>query len=368
MNYLKHPKYHYKPKKGWINDPNGLVYFKGYYHVFYQHLPNSEVPFKESMCWGHARTKDFLFWQELPVALKPDTWYDNEGCWSGTSIVVGERLYVFYTSVTSKENRFNRNQTVSLAYSDDGINFFKYENNPVIVRQTNDGSDDFRDPAVVYKDGKFYVAIATGHPETKTARLLLYESDNVTDWQYKGIIKSWENKLFAECPSFVKTNDKYILSSSVPESVENHMFTIMYGNFKDGVFAEDISGCNEKGPDGYAGQIFCDHLGRNILISWLPGWGYHDGFASKDIGCLSVPKEITVKDNKIYVYPVEEVQHLLKNSDHLVEVCEDGFKVERNGRESVIHNGKINDIKILKDNYIMEIFVNGGENVYSILL
>ncbi|MBQ9794638.1 MAG: hypothetical protein IJW34_06810 [Clostridia bacterium] len=65
-------QYHFRPKKGWINDPNGLVYFKGYYHVFYQHAPDHEIPWKQPMHWGHARTRDFLHWEELPVALTPD--------------------------------------------------------------------------------------------------------------------------------------------------------------------------------------------------------------------------------------------------------------------------------------------------------
>ena len=93
MDYGRKLKAHYKPKKGWINDPNGLVYFKGDYHIFYQHAPDFEVPWKEPMHWGHARTKDFLQWEELPIALYPDREYDKGGCWSGTAIVKDDTLY-----------------------------------------------------------------------------------------------------------------------------------------------------------------------------------------------------------------------------------------------------------------------------------
>ena len=72
MNYRTPLEYHFATKKGWINDPNGLVYFGGYYHIFYQHAPDFEKPWKENMHWGHARTKDFLTYEELPVALFPD--------------------------------------------------------------------------------------------------------------------------------------------------------------------------------------------------------------------------------------------------------------------------------------------------------
>ena len=87
MDYSKRLKYHYQPEKGWLNDPNGLVYFKGYYHIFYQYAPNHQMPFLEPMCWGHARTKDFITFEELPIALAPDKPYDKDGCFSGTAIV-----------------------------------------------------------------------------------------------------------------------------------------------------------------------------------------------------------------------------------------------------------------------------------------
>ena len=128
MDYSQKLIYHFKPKRGWINDPNGLVYYKGYYHIFYQHSPNFEIPWQEPMHWGHARTKDFIDYEELPIALYPDKEYDNNGCWSGTAIVKDDVLYLFYASVHSAE----KIQTVSIAYSTDGINFKKYEGNPVI--------------------------------------------------------------------------------------------------------------------------------------------------------------------------------------------------------------------------------------------
>ena len=93
MDYSARPKYHYKPKKGWINDPNGLVYFDGYYHLFYQHCPDYEAN-TQPMHWGHARTKDFVHYEELPIALYPDKDYDAFGCWSGTAIVKDDVLYL----------------------------------------------------------------------------------------------------------------------------------------------------------------------------------------------------------------------------------------------------------------------------------
>ena len=364
MDYLKPFAHHYRPQKGWINDPNGLVYFQGFYHIFYQHAPNFEAPWKEPMHWGHARTKDFLHWEELPVALSPDQDYDRSGCWSGTAIVKEETLYLFYASITGTE----RMQTVSVAYSKDGIHFEKYAQNPVIAHYPADGGPDFRDPAVCCMDGKYYCVMATGNPEEKAGRLLLYKSENLLDWEYKGILCQWENCRYTECPSFVEAeNGLSLLSASVCPLEKRHYFSVMYGSFVNGTFCPHYTAEIDKGPDQYAGQIFRDHLGRNILISWVPGWQYA-GFREKDVGCMSVPREIKLTDGKITAFPVKEARHLLKDTDPALERTETGFVIRRQGREPVIYEGKIRDLKILRDESIMEVFVNGGEENYTVLL
>ena len=363
MDYFSDLKCHYKPKKGWLNDPNGLVYYKGYYHIFYQHAPDFEIPWKQPMHWGHSRTKDFINWEELPVALYPDKDYDEAGCWSGTAIVKDDVLYLFYASVKGED----RIQTVSVAYSSDGINFEKYEKNPIIDHYPADGSSDFRDPAVAYIDGKYYCVMATGYPETKKARLVIYESENLFDWTYKGIMAEWDKANCAECPSFMQTKDKFLLTASVCAIEQDHYFYVMHGTFENGVFKSELSAMFDKGPDQYAGQVFKDHLGRCILMTWIPGWKYENSF-SKNVGCMSVPREIFEKDGKLYSYPVEEVRHLLKDSDETLKMTEDGFMIERTNREPVIHSGKVTDLKIIRDDYVLEVFVNGGECIYTVLL
>lgn len=365
MKYRDNLKYHFKPLKGWINDPNGLVYFKGKYHIFYQHGPTREVP-REPMHWGHAATADFINWEYLPIALYPDKEYDDEGCWSGTAVVKDGILYLFYAAIHTKEGADRRSETVCVAYSTDGINFEKYEGNPVIKQYPADGGPDFRDPAVMEKDGKYYLVMATGNPKDKAARLLSYESEDLLNWKYKGIMCEWENSVFAECPSFMKYGDKYLLSASVVKE-KSHFFSIMYGDFDGTKFNAEISDSVDRGPDQYAGQVFVDNKGRAILISWVPGWSWR-GVLGQDIGCLSVPKEIIVKDGKIRCYPVAEVQHLLKDSDPAVKITEDGFVIERGMRDPVVYKGEIKDLKILRDDYIAEVFVNGGEHIYTAVI
>jgi beta-fructofuranosidase len=364
VDYFQKLNFHYKPKKGWINDPNGLVFYKGYYHVFYQHAPDYETPWHQPMHWGHAITKDFINWQELPVAIKPDSEYDSNGCWSGTAIVKDDKLYLFYASVRGEE----KIQTVSVAYSSDGINFKKYQNNPVIKTYPNDGGPDFRDPAVCCVNGSYYCVMATGNPETKTARLLLYKSENLLDWEYVGIMSEWADCKFTECPSFMEAEDgNYLLTASVCPLESEHYFAVMYGDFKNDKFTPKYVAEVDKGPDQYAGQVFRDDKGRNILITWIPGWKYDRCF-DKNVGCMSVPRELKLKNGRITAYPIKELQHLLKDEDESVRRTESGFVIERTGRDPVIYNGEINDLKILRDGYLVEVFVNGGAEVYTALL
>lgn len=362
MKYDQELHCHYKPKKGWVNDPNGLVYFNGFYHVFYQHAPDYEVPWKQPMHWGHARTKNFLDWEELPIALCPDKEYDANGCWSGTAIVRDRMLYLFYASIRDKQ------QTVSVAYSEDGIHFEKYEKNPIIASAPSDGGPDFRDPAVCCIDGKYYCVMASGNPEHRAGRLLLYKSDNLFDWEYRGILAEWENCKYTECPSFMPAeNGLYLLSASVNPLEQKHYFSVMYGTFANDSFHALYTAEVDKGPDQYAGQIFRDDRGRNILISWLPGWKY-SGYTEKDVGCMSVPREFRLNNGEITAEPVEELRHLLKDKDECLERTPNGFVVKRTNREPLVYEGDIQELKIIRDEYLAEIFVNGGKEIYSVLL
>ena len=117
---------HLQPERGWINDPNGLCYFQGKYHAFFQHNP--KAPVWDTMHWGHAVSEDLLHWEELPIALYPDQPYESgQGCFSGSAVEKDGRLYLFYTAVDS-----NLAQTQCLAWTDDGQHFTKYPGNPIL--------------------------------------------------------------------------------------------------------------------------------------------------------------------------------------------------------------------------------------------
>ncbi|MBO5286375.1 MAG: glycoside hydrolase family 32 protein [Clostridia bacterium] len=365
MDYKQKLKFHYKPKKGWINDPNGLVEYKGQYHLFYQHSPNCEAPWYEPMHWGHAVTKDFVSFTELPIALYPDMPYDKDGVWSGTAIVSGDVLYLFYASV-AKDGQGNSIQSVSMAYSTDGINFTKCDANPIIKTFPVDGSKDFRDPAVTKIGNDYYLVIASGDVSKKTANLLLYTSSNLINWDYLGVLAEWQDCIYCECSSIMQFGDKLLVSTSVCKK-DSHYFSIMLGDFIDNKFTVNTSAFIDKGPDQYAGQIFKDTKNRCILISWVSGWAYAN-FTDNNIGCMSLPKEILLKDGKIVAYPIKEVQGYLSDSDTNLKLTKDGFIVKRTNRTPVVYKGKINDLSVVKDGYVLEVFINGGEEVYTAVL
>lgn len=351
-------KYHFEPEKGWINDPNGLVYFNGMYHAFFQHNPHA--PKWGQMHWGHAVSKNLIDWEELPIALYPDKDYENTGgCYSGSAIVHDGMLYLFYTSVSQELN-----QTQSVAFSKDGVTFEKYENNPVIRHFPVDGSSDFRDPKVTEIDGTFYMVCGSG--KDGIGKILLYSSTNLLEWNYVGVL--FEGKEFGcvlECPDFFPFQDKYILMfSQIGRSTRSTMF--VYGDFDGKNFRPISFHTPEIGPHFYAPQTFSDALGRRIVIGWLYSWQKKLDEGVEYAGALSIPREIKMRDGKISTFPVSEAANLLTTTDELVQVEDRKIIIRPAEFDSPLeYSGDINSVDILRDTKTIELFINKGEASFS---
>ncbi|MEU2749781.1 GH32 C-terminal domain-containing protein [Streptomyces collinus] len=174
------PQFHFTPQKNWMNDPNGLVYYKGEYHLFYQYNPNGNS--WGDMSWGHAVSKDLVHWEELPLALSHD---DEEMVFSGSAVVdwnnttgFGTRKNPPMVAVYTSAYKNGGKQAQSLAYSTDrGRTWTKYQGNPVI----DIGSDNFRDPKVQwYEPTKSWLMTVSLSAEHK---VLFYSSKNLKDWK-----------------------------------------------------------------------------------------------------------------------------------------------------------------------------------------
>ncbi len=281
------PGVHFSPKYGWINDPNGLVFYKGRYHIFYQHNPNGLV--WDSMHWGHAVSSDLMNWEELPIALYPDEMGD---IYSGSCIYdadnisgFGEKcqppLLAFYTSHHPETKR----EQQCLAYSPDGETFVKYEGNPIIEGYDHTPA---RDPHVFANTvlGGFSMCI------TREDRVEFYHSKDLLEWHKTGdyFLPAYAFQGMIECPCMVflkveggsETKAALLMSMDIPaseydkfpEGVRPHSRLMQYfvGEFDGNTFQEDNPVNRpllvDHGQDFYAGTVFAN-CEDTILMAWL---------------------------------------------------------------------------------------------------
>ena len=172
------PDFHLSSRAGWMNDPNGLSYYKGKYHMFYQYHPYDSH--WGPMHWGHAVSKDLLHWEYLPVSLAPDADFDRDGCFSGSAIVLPDgRHLLLYTGVskeTQPDGSLRDIQTQCVAIGD-GVDYEKYTGNPVLARNDlPDGSSkfDFRDPKIWQRPDGSYRCVAGNCTMDGDGRILLF--------------------------------------------------------------------------------------------------------------------------------------------------------------------------------------------------
>ena len=310
------------PPIGWMNDPNGFVYFRGEYHLFYQFYPYDSV--WGPMHWGHAKSKDLLHWEELPVALAPSESYDKDGCFSGSAIVKDDKLYLLYTGHVDDEEK--REETQCLAVSTDGITFEKLPTNPVIHAQHIEGIADiadFRDPKVFEYKGSYYAVVASKTPDDR-GQILLFASSNLVDWIFTSVLLEGEKGqgIMWECPDFYQLGDKYVLTFS-PMGSGDHTSVYLTGDFdyKTGKFDWHISGEMDWGFDFYAPQSMVAPDGRRLIVAWanewewmplFKDWGptYQEGWC----GFFNVIREVRMcKDGTLAFVPVEEMEKIREN-------------------------------------------------------
>lgn len=340
--------YHVSAKSGWINDPNGFVYFKGYYHIFYQYHPYSAQ--WGPMHWGHARSSDLVHWETLPIALTPGDIEDKDGCFSGSAVVKDGKMYLIYTGHhyykgDSNKEHFWQNQ--NLAISEDGIHFEKYENNPIIASAPEDNTQHFRDPKVWYSNGNWYMILGSQDISDGLGRVLLYRSNDLINWNYLGpIAKSNGRKTegyMCECPDFFKLGDKDVLLMS-PQGIEEDGYRFhnenetgyMTGNFSYN--SNKFDRCNfqelDSGHDFYATQTTLAPDGRRLLFGWMDMWEsdmpeQEDGWA----GALIFPRELTLKNDKLYMNPISELKKLRINKLYSENIEINGSKSVDGGKQ-----------------------------------
>lgn len=357
--------HHFEPNSGWMNDPNGLCFYNGQYHAFFQYNPYA--PQWDTMHWGHAVSEDLIHWTQIDTALYPDQPYEDEGgCFSGSAVEKDGTLHLFYTSVSHAMG-----QTQSVAISRDGVHFEKHPSNPIIPRGpycTKDGRNpDFRDPKVFEAFGKYCMAV--GSCEGSEGQVLLYTSTDLTAWQYEGIL--YASDAFGgtlECPDLFPLGDKWVLMfSAMKPTVASTVFVL--GSFDGHTFTPEAETYSEYGLDFYAPQSFLDGNGRRILIGWFYHWGKELPDGATTAGALSIPRELTLQNGYIYNYPVAEARHLLAEHSPYVRITGttvtvlglDDREVFQKDLKDINGLETIEKAEILFDSKAVEIFINHGQ-------
>lgn len=400
------PLFHATAPVGWLNDPNGFSIFENYYHLFYQYHPYSTK--WGPMHWGHLRSDDLIHWTTLPCALAPDTSYDKDGCFSGTAMEQDGKHILMYTGVA------NGYQTQCIAIGD-GVNYEKLQENPVIDIQ----AEHFRDPKILF-DGERYRAVIANLEKGGSGELLEYVSSDLKNWEPVGVIDRSDNKLgkMWECPDIFDLGGKRIivLSTQETESIGREI----HPGHSNIYLIHGINNQRESEPraidyglDFYAPQTIEIPDGRRVMIAWAHNWENY--LTPKEFcysGIMTIPRELSLCGERLLQAPMRELDTYLKESaqqncgrvfDLRIDVdTSDWFSVKlaSDGKRYTsiyydfirntltvdrTHSGSLSDVlhsrtidvpnrkgnlnlRILMDRYIMEVFVNDGEQVLTCLL
>ncbi|WP_280769715.1 glycoside hydrolase family 32 protein [Salipaludibacillus daqingensis] len=321
------PQLHFTPESQWMNDPNGMVYYEGEYHLFYQYHPFGKQ--WGPMHWGHAVSENMLEWKHLPIALEPDhlgmifsgsavvDWHDTSGFFDG-----GHGLVAMYTSA---DEDF---QQQSVAYSKDrGRTWHKYDGNPVIA---NPGIKDFRDPKVIWHEptSLWVMVLAAGQ------EVMFYTSKNLIDWEFASTFGEgagahggvWECPDLLELP--VKNSDekKWVLQVDIGDGAIAGGSGGQYfiGHFDGKNFTNESTSTQwiDYGKDYYATQSFSDmptEDGRTVWLAWMSNWQYANDVPTDPWrSAMSLPREVSLKKEVstgeviLLQQPVKELQHLVE--------------------------------------------------------
>jgi len=283
------PRFHYTPEKGWINDPNGLVYDGEKYHLFAQHYPDATK--WGPMHWSHAISDDMIHWQHLPIALYPDK---LGMCFSGSACMKDGKVALMYTSHGDMERQ-------SVAFTEDNVHFIPCKANPVI---DNPGLRDYRDPKMFWNSalGRYGVAVAAGdHVE-------FFASDDLIKWDKTGEFTDQQRVTgIHECPDVFPLNAPdgsrvycMIASMIVPEGGNRTQYVL--GDFDGSAFRLTIPFAEREwldaGWDNYAGVTYWG-TENTVMVGWASCWRYADRLPTGVYcGAMTCPRELSLMDTK----------------------------------------------------------------------
>jgi len=342
------PKYHFRPVANWMNDPNGLCQVNGWYHMFYQYNPHGDK--WGDIHWGHARSRDMLHWEELPIAMAPDGAQGEIHCFSGGCCKdEAGKPHFFYTSVGRKEDDrdcVHGAQQWMAEPVDEDLTQLRQSSGHAVTDAIHGGMHvrDWRDPCVI-RHGDQYLMTLGGCVEERGC-VLLYTSPDMKNWTYRHILaqsdvadgKPWE------CPNFFEVDGRFVLFYSPCDQVMVRVGTLdeelrFHAEYEDVLDPAAWSGY-------YAPQAFRDEQGRTLLFGWMPEC---DGRDKGWSGVMSLPRELRIADGRLTAWPVEGVDSLAEW--HAVEAAPGETLLAEDGRHLLLRM----NVK-LKDNLTLRLF------------
>jgi len=319
------PQFHFSPKEQWMNDPNGMVYYDGEYHLFYQYYPDSTV--WGPMHWGHAVSTDLVHWQHLPIALYPDS---LGYIFSGSAVVDRENKSGFgsvdspaLVAIFTYHHPETAVQSQAIAYSmDRGRSWTKYDGNPVLP---NTGIKDFRDPKVFWHDesDQWVMVLAEGQ------QVGLYGSPDLKSWVFLSKFGASDGSHAGvwECPDLFRLSDagnnsRWVMIVSIGSGPMGSATQYFVGDFDGREFRNDYSAEHEMwldyGKDNYAGVTWSDideNDGRRIFLGWMSNWQYATKVPTeKWRSAMTLPREMILYQTRdgyrVASRPVQESAQL----------------------------------------------------------
>ena len=278
---------HLRAPGNWLNDPNGFIYYKGKYHLFYQYFPYA--PEWGTMHWGHGVSEDLVHWEHLDIALFPSKRYDENGVFSGSALERDGKLCLYYSAVRyleaddedihrAKDGRMETSQ--AMVVSEDGFVFDNWKGKrqiiPVIRDMEIGDAADTRDPKVWY-DGKDYYMVLGSTCEKKEGKVLFFKSRDGENWTYGGQCRHEGFGTGMECPDLFRVGGQYVFVGSpmgigeTGKGYRDHAVCCL-AEFDGDSCSMKVSGefqYVDYGMDLYAPQTNVDKDGRQVMIAWM---------------------------------------------------------------------------------------------------
>ena len=413
---------HLKAPGNWINDPNGFIYYRGKYHLFYQHFPYA--PVWGTMHWGHAVSEDLVHWEHQGVALFPTKEYDQNGVFSGSALEIEGKLCLYYSAVKylekdsenihiAKNDCFETSQ--AMVISEDGFHFDNWKDKRQIISVSKDENrahaTHTRDPKVWKEADTYYMVLGSTFRE-EIGMIVFYTSRDGVNWQFAGKLQDKRFGRILECPDIFKVNDRYLFFGSpmyIDDKDRGYEHHAVFAPAEFDPVQCELTLCGtceyvDYGLDIYAPQTNLDKDGRRVMVAWMrmpKSVKEEDGMEWN--GMLCQPRVIEVENGHVYFRVHPEIRKCFREEvtspdkpDFSRPFClrtgmKEGESLNIGGYRICMENGRVSadrsevfakitgypltaespeisgecNLEIFVDRNLIEIFINDGEFVIS---